>query len=65
MLTVPLISATKAYKLIGTGCTAYLCRVKTSDTQEPDLKSIPWYKNFQKSSRKYRDHLLTVRLSLP
>jgi len=39
--TVPLISATKACKMIGKGCTAYLYAVEASDTQELDLKSIP------------------------
>jgi len=38
--TVPIIFATKACKLIGKGCTAYLCAVEASDTQEPDLKDI-------------------------
>jgi len=44
--TIPLISFTKACKLIGKGCAAYLCAVRVSDTQESDLKSIPVVQNF-------------------
>jgi len=44
--TVPVISATKACKLIGKGCTAYLCTVEANDTQEPDLKHIPVVQEF-------------------
>jgi len=32
--------------LIGKGCAAYLCAVGVSDTQEPDLKSIPVVQDF-------------------
>jgi len=44
--TTPLISSTKACKLIGKGCAAYLCAVGVSDTQELDLKSIPVVQDF-------------------
>ena len=62
--SVPMIFATKAYKLIGKGCTVYLCAVEASDNKNQTLKISLWYKNFQKFSRKYQDCLLTVRLSL-
>jgi len=44
--TIPLISSTKACKLISKGCTAYLCAVEVSDTQELDLKRIPVVQDF-------------------
>ena len=44
--TIPVISTTKACKLIGKGCTAYLCAVEASDNQEPDLKDIPVVQEF-------------------
>jgi len=44
--TVPVISAIKACKLIGKGCTAYLCTVEASDTLEPDLEDIPVVQEF-------------------
>jgi len=44
--TIPLISSTKACKLISKGCTAYLCAVEVSNTQEPDLKRIPVVRDF-------------------
>ena len=39
--TIPVISATKAYKLLGKGCTAYFCAVEASETPELELKDIP------------------------
>jgi len=39
--TIPLISSTKACKLISKGCSAYLCTVEVSDTKGPNLKEIP------------------------
>ena len=44
--TIPLISSTKACKLIGKGCTAYFCAVKISNTQEPNLNGIPVVRDF-------------------
>jgi len=44
--TIPLISSTKACKLIDKGCAAHLCAVGVSDTQESDLKSILVVQNF-------------------
>jgi len=44
--TTPLISSSKACKLIGKGCTAYLCTVEACDAKEPDLKSIPVVQDF-------------------
>ena len=41
-----MISATKACKLIGKGCSAYLCAVEVKNTQEPDLKDIPIARDF-------------------
>ena len=35
-----MISATKAYKLIGKDCTAYFCAVKAVETPELKLKDI-------------------------
>ena len=46
--TIPVISATKACKLIGKGCSAYLCTVQVKNTQEPDLKDIPVARDFPK-----------------
>jgi len=40
-LTIPLISATKAYKLVRNGCTTYLCSVEVSQTPDLDLRDIP------------------------
>jgi len=44
--TIPLISSTKACKLIGKGCTMYLCAVKASNNQESGLKGIPLVRDF-------------------
>jgi len=44
--TVPVISTTKACKLIGKGCTADVCTVEASHTQELDFKDIPIVQEF-------------------
>ena len=40
-LTIPIISAAKACKLVGKGCTAYLCAVKVNGVPELDIGDIP------------------------
>jgi len=44
--TIPLISSTKACKLISKGCSAYLCTVEVSNTEGPDLREIPVARDF-------------------
>jgi len=44
--TIPLISSTKACKLINKGCTVYIYAVEVSNTQEPNLKGIPVVQDF-------------------
>jgi len=44
--TVPLISSTKACKLIRKGCTAYFCAVEVDNALESDLKEIPVVRDF-------------------
>ena len=44
--SIPLISSTKACKLISKGCSAYLCTVEISNTKGPDLKEIPVVRDF-------------------
>jgi len=43
---VPLISATKACKLVEKGCTAYLCAVQVTETPELNLRDIPIAQEF-------------------
>ena len=40
-LAIPIISATRAVKMLKKGCHAYLCTVEAVKTQEPDPKEIP------------------------
>jgi len=47
-LTIPVISASKAYKLIGRGCTACLCAVEVGETLKLQLKDIPIAQEFPK-----------------
>jgi len=44
--TIPVISVTKAYKLMGKGCTAYLCAVEAGETPKLELKDIPIAQEF-------------------
>ena len=48
-VTIPVISAVKACKLKGKGCSAYLCAVEVQNTQEPDLKNTPIAQGFRRS----------------
>jgi len=38
--TAPVISATRAFKMIKKGCQRYMCAVEMSETQEPNPKEI-------------------------
>jgi len=44
--TVSLISATKAYKLVGKGCIAYLCAIEVVETLELKHEDIPIVQEF-------------------
>jgi len=39
--TIPLISAAKTYKLVGKGCTTFLCAVEVANTPELEPRDIP------------------------
>ena len=49
--TIPIISAAKTCKLVGKGCTAYLCAVAVNGVPELDIGDIPVVREF--SFRKY------------
>jgi len=38
--TTPIISATRAFKMLKKGCQGYLCTVQMAETLEPNLKEI-------------------------
>ena len=42
----PLIFATRAYKLLNKGCTAFLCAVEVLETPELEPKDIPIVQEF-------------------
>jgi len=44
--TIPIISAAKACKLVGKGCTAYLCAVEVNGVPELDTRDIPVVREF-------------------
>ena len=48
---VPLISATKACKLVEKGCTAYLCAIEVTETPEVTLRNIPIVQEFLEVSQ--------------
>jgi len=37
---IPIISATRAFKMVKKGCPAYLCAVEVAETQEPNPEEI-------------------------
>ena len=43
---IPVNSATKGYKLIGKGCTVYLCAVEAGETPKLELKDVPIVQEF-------------------